>query len=93
MIPAEIRYETYNGEFLAIIEAFMTWKHYLENSQHEIFIFTKHNNPHKFMDIKSLSSIQVHLVQNSFIITFKLIIIRTKEIELLIPYFNDFSKI
>ena len=32
MIPAEIRYETHNNEFLAIIEVLKTWKHYLENS-------------------------------------------------------------
>ena len=29
-IPAEIKYETYNGELLAIVEAFKTWRHYLE---------------------------------------------------------------
>ena len=32
MIPAETRYKTYNGELLAIVESFKTWKHYLEGS-------------------------------------------------------------
>ena len=32
MIPAETRYETHNGELLAIVEAFKTWRHYLEGS-------------------------------------------------------------
>ena len=32
MIPAKTRYKTHNGEFLAIVEAFKTWKHYLEGS-------------------------------------------------------------
>ena len=34
MIPAEIKYEIYDGELLAIIEAFKTWKHYLKGFQH-----------------------------------------------------------
>ena len=34
IIPAETRYETHNGELLAILEAFKTSKHYLEDSQH-----------------------------------------------------------
>ena len=32
MIPAETRYETHDGELLAIVEAFKTWRHYLEGS-------------------------------------------------------------
>ena len=32
MIPAETRYKMYDGEFLAIVEAFKTWRHYLESS-------------------------------------------------------------
>ena len=32
MIPAKTRYEIYNSKLLAIIEAFKTWKHYLEGS-------------------------------------------------------------
>ena len=32
MIPAETRYETHDGKLLAIVEAFKTWKHYLEGS-------------------------------------------------------------
>ena len=31
MIPAETRYETHDSELLAIVEAFKTWKHYLED--------------------------------------------------------------
>ena len=59
MIPAEIRYETHNGELLAIIEAFKTWRHYLKGSQHEMLILTDHNNICQFMETKSLSSKQV----------------------------------
>ena len=56
MIPAEIRYETHDGEFLAIVKSFKTWKHYLEGSQHEVLILTDHNNLRQFMETKSLSS-------------------------------------
>ena len=59
MIPAETRYETHNGELLAIVEAFKTWRHYLEGSQHEILIVTNHNNLRRFMETKSLSFRQV----------------------------------
>ena len=60
MIFAETCYETYNNEFLIIIKAFKTWKHYLESCKHEVLVFTDHNNLRRFMDTKSLSSRQVH---------------------------------
>ena len=63
MIPAETRYETHDGKLLAIIEAFKTWRHYLEGSQHEVLVLTDHNNLRRFMDTKSLSSRQVRWAQ------------------------------
>ena len=59
MILAETRYETHNGKLLAIVEAFKTWRHYLEGSQHEVLVLTNYNNLRRFMDTKSLSSRQV----------------------------------
>ena len=59
MIPAETRYKTHKGEFLAIIEAFKTWKHYLKGSQYEVLVLTDYNKLCHFMDTKSLSSRQV----------------------------------
>ena len=56
MIPAETRYETYDGELLAIVEAFKTWRYYFEGSQHEVFMLTDHHNFRRFMDTKNLSS-------------------------------------
>ncbi len=44
MIPAEIRYETHDGELWAIVEAFKTWRHYLEGCKHEVLVLTDHNN-------------------------------------------------
>ena len=63
MIPAETKYETYNSELLAIIEAFKTWWHYLKGCKHEVLVLTNHNNLRQFMDMKSLSSRQVRLAQ------------------------------
>ena len=59
MIPAETRYETHNGKLLAIVEAFKTWRYYLEVSKHEVLVLTDHNNLRCFMDTKSLSSRQI----------------------------------
>ena len=63
MIPAETRYETHDGELLAIVEAFKTWRHYLEGCKHEVLVLTNHNNLHWFIDTKSLSSKQVRWAQ------------------------------
>ena len=63
MIPAETRYKTHDGKLLAIIEAFKTWRHYLKESQHEVFVLTNHNNLRRFIETKSLSSRQVHWAQ------------------------------
>ena len=59
MIPAETRYETHDGELLAIVEAFKTWRHYLKGCKHKVLVLTNHNNLRRFMNIKSLSSRQV----------------------------------
>ena len=66
MIPAETRYETHNGELLAIVEAFKTWRHYLEGSQYEVLVLTDHNNLQQFTNTKSLSSRQVRWAQELF---------------------------
>ena len=59
MIPAKTRYKTHDGELLAIVKAFKTWRHYLEGCKHEVLVLTNHNNLCCFMETKSLSSCQV----------------------------------
>ena len=66
MILAETWYKTYDGKLLAIVEAFKTWRHYLEDCKHEVLILTDHNNLCRFMDTKSLSSRQVRWAQKLF---------------------------
>ena len=58
-ISAETWYKTHNGGFLAIVEAFKTWRHYLEGCKHKVLVLTDHNNFCCFMDMKSLSFCQV----------------------------------
>ena len=66
MIPAEIWYETHDQELLAIVEAFKTWRHYLEGCKFEVLVLTNHNKLCRFMDNKSLSSRQVRWAQKLF---------------------------
>ena len=56
MISTETRYKIHNGEFLAIVEAFKTWRHYLEGCKYEVLVFIDHNNLRRFLNTKSLSS-------------------------------------
>ena len=63
IIPAKTRYETHDGKFLAIVEAFKTWRHYLEGSWHKVLMLTNYNNLCRFINTKSLSSKQVRWAQ------------------------------
>ena len=63
MIPAKTQYKTYEGELLAIVEAFKTWRHYLEGCKHKVLILINHNNLCCFMDMKSLTFRQVRYAQ------------------------------
>ena len=51
LLPAKDNYETHDLEFLAIIEMFKQWCHYLEKSTHPVKILMDHNNFHEFMNI------------------------------------------
>ena len=56
IIPVETWYETHDNKLLAIIEAFKTWRYYLEGCKYKVLVLTDHNNLRHFMDMKSLSS-------------------------------------
>ena len=66
IIPAETWYKTHNGELLAIVEAFKTWRHYMEGCKHEVLVLTDHKNLCCFIDTKSLSFRQVCWAQELF---------------------------
>ena len=59
MIPTETQHKTHNAELLAIVEAFKTWRHYLEGCKHKVLVITNYNNFCWFIDTKNLSSCQV----------------------------------
>lgn len=59
IIFAKTCYKTHNEKFLAIIQVFKTWCHYLKGCKHKVFVLTNHNNLFCFMVTKSLSFKQV----------------------------------
>ena len=63
MILAETWYETHDGKLLANVEAFKTWRHYLEGCKHKVLVLIDNNNLCRSMDMKSLSSRQVRWAQ------------------------------
>ena len=58
MIPAEQNYETHDQELLAIVQAFKSWRHYLEGSAETIEVWSDHNNLRGFMKQKELNARQ-----------------------------------
>lgn len=44
MILAKTRCKTHNQKLLARVEAFKTWRHYLEGCKLEVFVLRDHNN-------------------------------------------------
>ena len=59
MILTKTWYKTHNGELLAIVEAFKTWRYYPEVYKHKVLVLTNHNNFFRFMKTKNLGSYQV----------------------------------
>jgi hypothetical protein len=55
MTPAELNYEIHDKELLAIIDAFKTWRSYLEGSHHPITILSDHKNLQYFRTSKVLN--------------------------------------
>ena len=60
MKPAELNYEIYDKELLAIFEAFRQWRNYLEGSTHAILVLSDHKNLEYFATTKQLTCRQVH---------------------------------
>jgi hypothetical protein len=55
MAPAELNYEIYDKELLAIFEAFRTWRNYLEGATHVIIVLSDHKNLEYFTTTKQLT--------------------------------------
>ena len=85
MIPAETRYETHDGELLAIVKAFKTWKHYLEGSQHELLTTTTSVGSWRQ---KAWAPVKSAGPKNPLATTSELTIVMARLTELLITYLN-----
>jgi len=57
---AELNYEIYDKELLAIFEAFRQWCNYLEGSAHVVLVLSDHKNLEYFATTKQLMCRQVH---------------------------------
>src|SRR5207248_4087018 len=55
LTPAELNYEIYDKEMLAIVECFKKWRHYLESVQHTTKVYTDHKNLEWFATTKQLN--------------------------------------
>ena len=55
MQPAELNYEIYDKELLAIYDAFKHWRSYLEGAAHVILVMSDHKNLEYFTTTKVLT--------------------------------------
>jgi hypothetical protein len=73
--PAEINYDVYDKELLAIVASFGEWRHYLEGSQHKILVYCDHKNLQHFTTTRTLNRRQarwsLHLSSFDFTIVFR----------------------
>ena len=58
MISAEINYNIYDKELLAIVECFKVWRAYCDSSRFQIQVYSDHNNLQWFTTTKQLSARQ-----------------------------------
>ena len=72
---AEVNYDTYDKEMLAIVAAFKHWRPYLLHSLHQVVIYSDHHNLEYFMTPRKLNPRQnrwyIHLMEFDFIIKWR----------------------
>ena len=75
LTPAEINYEIYDKEMLAVVTAFKEWRSYLEGAQHQTTVLTDHRNLEWFKETKKYTRRQVRWAQllagYDFVIVFR----------------------
>ena len=71
--PAVRNYEIHDKEFLAILEAFKEWKHYLVGSNKLITVYTDHQNLQNFLTTKVWNQLQICWAQRLADYNFKII--------------------
>ena len=60
---AEINYEIYDKELLAIVDSFAQWRHFLEGSPHQVTVFNDHKNLAYFKNAHILNRGQARWTQ------------------------------
>ena len=70
---AERNYDIYDKEFLAILVAFMEWKHYLEGTEKPITVYTNYQNLQYFLTTKARTHRQIWWTQKLGGFNFKII--------------------
>ena len=53
--PAELNYDIHNKELMAIVDAFGTWRVYLEGAKYKVKVITDHKNLLAFTTTKVLN--------------------------------------
>lgn len=73
--PAEINYEIYDKELLAIVAAFEHWRNYLYGAAHPVKVYTDHRNLLYYTTTRKLNRRQarwsIFLAEFDFVITFR----------------------
>jgi len=70
--PAEITYEIHDKELLAIVDGFKHWRRYCEGAEHQIQVFSDHQNLEYFTTTKVLNRRQARWAQELTGIDFRI---------------------
>jgi hypothetical protein len=70
--PAEINYEIYDKELLAIVNCFKVWRRYLEGAMHTVQVYSNHKNLEYFTTTKVLNRYQARWAQELAGVDFKI---------------------
>jgi len=70
--PAEINYEIHDKELLAIVDGFKHWRRYCEGAEHQIQVFSDHQNLEYFTTTKVLNHRQARWAQELAGIDFRI---------------------
>jgi len=70
---AERNYDIHNKELLAIVVAFMEWRHYLEGTEKPVTVYTDHQNLQYFLTMKVWTHRQIRWAQRLCGFNFKIV--------------------
>ena len=71
--PAERNYDIHDKELLAIVVAFMEWRHYLAGTEKPVTVYTDHQNLQYFLTTKVWTHRQIRWAQKLSGFNFKIV--------------------